>query len=191
MNGIGDFQVAQAVRPEGSDRVGAKGHGGLGEVHRGADDGIPARVDRDTHTLVEQALHVVGTLRVMRSETAVHRGAVDAAVAAAGGGRRQLTVGAREPTLGVVEDVVVGFGARLKNLGVAGQQGEVRVLRAALINNTLPVTFGELRNRQARQPWHPAELLLRELLRPIEVGVGGGGERGGGHRLLSFWMSSF
>ncbi len=61
--------------------------------------------------------HVVDPLGVGRGEAGMHRGAVDAAVQARRGRRRQLALGARQAGLGIVEDVLVGPRARFSTSG--------------------------------------------------------------------------
>ena len=87
----------------------------------------------------------------------MHRGAVDAAVGARGGGGREFALGARQAGLGVVEDVLVGPGAGAEDVRVARQQHEIGRLGARGIDEAGPVALGQLGLGQRLEPGQPAE----------------------------------
>src|SRR6185437_16699533 len=99
-------------------------------------------------------------------------GAEDAAVGAGGRRRRQFAEGPGQAALLVVEDVVVGAGARPEDVRVAHEQPEVRAVRAALVDQALVVPLCELLQQQRLQPRLPAELLLREGVGRLRLDAG-------------------
>lgn len=84
---VGDLQVVQPLAAQVGDVPGAEPGRGAGERHGGRDDGVPPLPQVRRHAVVEQALDVLAPPGVVAGEPGVHRGAVDAAVEPAGGGR--------------------------------------------------------------------------------------------------------
>ena len=90
---VGDREIPEAETAQRGDVLGTEGDGRRRQRHRGRDNRGPERVDIGCHAFVEQALDIVVALGERRGEARMDRGAVDAAIAARHGRRRQLALG--------------------------------------------------------------------------------------------------